>query len=148
MTDQSNAPASPASAWLNLLFSFKGRIGRVHFLVCLALVVALFACLFTAASYFMDPRGGGGVFIPVTFLLLIAVPWIHSAIVVKRLRDAGRPAWLYFVFGLGPFIWLLATAELFEYFWPVILIVFAALLAAPGFFPTQTPDAVPDSSTS
>ena len=59
--------------------------------------------MFAAAS-FMDPRGGPGLFIPVTIVLLILVAWIHSALVVKRLRDAGIPAWYWFIFGPGPFV--------------------------------------------
>jgi uncharacterized membrane protein YhaH (DUF805 family) len=129
----------PEGKPLDFLLSFKGRIGRQQFFVGLLILVGLaFGLLFAAAS-FMDPRGGPGLFIPITILLLIAVAWIHSAIVVKRLRDAGRPGWQYFVFGPGPFVLLLA-AERFGSLWFAAIIGFLGLIAAPAFFPSKRPE--------
>jgi len=120
---------------LGFLLSFKGRIGRGQFVAGLGVIVALGVCMVAALASFMDPRGGPGLFIPITIVLLIAVAWIHSAIVVKRLRDAGRTGWQYFLFGPGPFVLLLA-AERFGSLWFVAIIGFLGLIAAPAFFPS------------
>jgi uncharacterized membrane protein YhaH (DUF805 family) len=121
----------------SFLFGFKGGIGRAKFLAGLGVIIVLLFCLLAAGASFMDPRGGFGLFIPLSLVLLIAVAWIHSAIVVKRLRDAGQPGWHYFIFGLGPFVWLLLSAEFFEKLWFVVTVVILALIAAPAFFPSK-----------
>lgn len=134
-------PEQSGSDPFGFLFSFKGGIGRAKFLAGLGVIIVLLFCLLAAAANFMDPRGGLGLFIPLSLVLLIAVAWIHSAIVVKRLRDAGRPGWQYFIFGLGPFVWLLLSAEFFEKLWFVVIVVFLALIAAPAFFPSKLAEA-------
>jgi uncharacterized membrane protein YhaH (DUF805 family) len=117
------------------LFGFKGGIGRAKFLA--GVIIVLLFCLLAAAANFMALRGGFGLFIPLSLVLLIAVAWIHSAIVVKRLRDARQPGWHYFILGLGPFVWLLLTAEFFEKLWFVVIAVFLGLIAAPAFLPSK-----------
>jgi uncharacterized membrane protein YhaH (DUF805 family) len=119
MSEQDQARPNP----LGFLFSF--------------VIVVLGFCLLAAAASFMDPRGGPGLFIPLTVLFLIAIAWIHAAIVVQRLRDAGHPGWHYFFFGSGPFV-LLLTAEYFRSLWSIALLVALALLVAPAFFPSKT----------
>jgi uncharacterized membrane protein YhaH (DUF805 family) len=133
--DQAQREAKP----LGFLLSFKGCIGRQQFFVGLLILVGLAFGLLFAAVNFMDQRGGPGLFIPITILLLIAVAWVHSAIVVKRLRDAGRPGWQYFLFGPGPFVLLLA-AERFGSLWFAAIIGFLGLIAAPAFFPSRQPE--------
>ena len=64
--------------------------------------------------------------------------WIHSAIVVKRLRDAGIPAWYWFIFGPGPFVLLLLAAEYLKTFWWVAVLAALAIFVAPAFFPSRT----------
>ena len=132
MSEQDQARPNP----LGFLFSFKGGIGRGQFVSGLGVIVALAFCLLFAAASFMDPRGGSGLFIPITFILLIAIAWIHCAIVVQRLRDAGQPAWHYFIFGLGPFLLLLA-AEYFGFLWWIAILAALALFLAPVFFPSK-----------
>ncbi len=121
---------------IGFLFSFKGRIGRNKFLIGLGVIVILGFCLLAAAASFMDPRGGPGLFIPLTVLLLIAIAWVHAAIVVQRLRDAEQPGWHYFIYGPGPFM-LLLTAEYFRSLWSIALLVSFALFVAPAFFPSK-----------
>ena len=127
----------PRSSPLGFLFSFKGRISRVQFLIGLGVIVVLLVFPLMSAANFMDPRGGVGLFVPVTILLLIAVAWIHSAIVVQRVRDAGHPGWYYFIFGLGPLV-LLLSAELVGSLWSIALAVSLLLLLAPAFFPSES----------
>jgi uncharacterized membrane protein YhaH (DUF805 family) len=128
---------TPRGNPFDFLFSFKGRIGRNKFLIGLCVIAVLLICLLAAAANFMDSRGGFGLFIPITVLLLIAVAWIHAAIVVKRLRDAGHPGWHYFIFGIGPFVWVLAS-ERFGSLWIIGPAVFLGLMIAPAFFPSKT----------
>ena len=127
----------PRSSPLGFLFSFKGRISRVQFLIGLGVIVVLLVFLLMSAANFMGPRGGAGLFIPLTVVLLIAVAWIHSAIVVQRVRDAGHPGWYYFIFGLGPLV-LLLSAELVGSLWSIALAVSLLLLLAPAFFPSES----------
>lgn len=126
----------PPTNPLGFLFDFKGRISRVQFLIGLGIIVVLLAFLLISAANFMDPRGGFGLFVPVTILLLIVIAWIHAAIVVQRVRDAGHPGWYYFVFGLGPIV-LLLGAELAKSLWSIVLAVSFCLLVAPAFFPSE-----------
>lgn len=138
MTDQN--PAQTEGKPLDFLLSFKGRIDRRQFLAGLLILVGLiFALLFAAAS-FMDPRGGPGLFIPISIVLLIAVAWVHSALLVKRLRDAGHPAWYWLIFGPGPFA-LLLFAEQAGPFWFMVALLSLCLLIAPGLFPTKLAEA-------
>jgi len=132
MTDEQNARTSP----LGYLFSFKGSIGRGQFVGGLGVIVALAFCLLFAAASFMDPRGGPGLFIPITIILLITVAWVHCAIVVQRLRDARRPAWHYLIFGPGPLL-LLLSAEYFRSLWWLAILAALALFFAPAFFPSK-----------
>lgn len=117
---------------LDFLLSFKGCIGRSQFFAGIGIIFVLLVCLLAAAAGFMDPRGGVGLFIPISVLLLAAA-WIHSAIVVKRLRDAGKAGWQYFLFGPGPFVALLG-AEFLGSLWFLAVILSFALILAPGFF--------------
>jgi uncharacterized membrane protein YhaH (DUF805 family) len=123
---------------LGFLFSFKGRIGRGQFLIGFGVIVALAVCLLAAAAGFMDPRGGVRLFISLTILFLIAVAWIHCAIVVKRLRDAGFASWYWFIFGPGPFVLLLLAAEYLRSLWWLALLGSLALIIAPAFFATRS----------
>ena len=137
MTDEQSPHTKP----LDFLFSFKGGIGRGPFVAGLGVMVVLLICMMAAAASFMDPLGGVGLFIPITFALVILIAWIHAAIVVKRLRDAGRPGWYYVIFGLGPFLWLFLTLEFvanFAFLPFVVALVFLGLIVAPAFFPTKT----------
>jgi uncharacterized membrane protein YhaH (DUF805 family) len=122
---------------LDLFLSFKGRIGRGQFAAGLGAMIALACVMLFAAASFMDPRGGPGLFIPITIVLLILVAWIHSAIVVKRLRDAGIPAWCWFIFGPGPFVLLLLAAEYLKTFWWLAVLASLAIFVAPALIPSK-----------
>jgi uncharacterized membrane protein YhaH (DUF805 family) len=122
---------------LDLFLSFKGRIGRGQFAAGLGAMMALACVMLFAAANFMDPRGGPGLFIPITIVLLILVAWIHSAIVVKRLRDAGIPAWCWFIFGPGPFVLLLLAAEYLKTFWWLAVLAALAIFVAPALIPSK-----------
>ncbi|HKY85634.1 MAG TPA: DUF805 domain-containing protein [Pseudorhodoplanes sp.] len=130
----------PEAKPLDLFLSFKGRIGRGQFAAGLGAMIALAFVMMFAAAGFMDSRGGFGLFIPVTIVLLLLIAWIHSAVVVKRLRDAGIPGWCWFIFGPGPFVLLLLAAEYLKAFWWVAVLAALAIFVAPAFFPSKPPE--------
>lgn len=121
----------------NLLFGYRGGIEPAKYWIGMAANVAMIIGLLLAAAFFMDPRGGMGLFVPVTIILLVLVPWVHSAVTIKRLRDAGRSPISYLIYGGGPFLWLFLTIEFVEYLGFVILAVFLLFIAIPGFLPSR-----------
>src|SRR5688500_7478505 len=132
MTDQQvQGEAKP----LDLFLSFKGHIGRGQFFAGLGVIAGLGVVMLFAAANFMDSRGWPGLFIPITIVLLISVAWIHSAILVKRLRDVGIPAWCWFIFGPGPFVLLLMAAEYLKAFWWLAVLAALAIFVAPALIP-------------
>ncbi len=133
----SDEPVQTAAKPLDLFLSFKGRIGRGQFAAGLGAMIALAFVMMFAAASFMDPRGGPGLFIPITIVLLILVAWIHSAIVVKRLRDAAIPGWCWFIFGPGPFVLLLLAAEYLKTFWWLAVLAALAIFVAPALIPSK-----------
>ena len=120
-----------------LLFGYRGRIDRAQYWIGMAVIVGMLLGLLSAAAFFMDPRGGPGLFIPVTILLLILIPWVHSAITIKRLRDAGLSGRSYLIFGGGILLWVLLTAELVTVLSFLLPLGLLALLAIPGLLPAE-----------
>jgi uncharacterized membrane protein YhaH (DUF805 family) len=121
---------------LAFLFDFKGRIGRPQYFLGLGTMVVLLLCTGFAAANFMDSRGGFGLFIPITIILLIVMAWIYFAIVVQRIRDAGKSGWYFLVFGLGPVVWLPLSIEFLPSLWLLNAVVFLGLILAPAFLPS------------
>lgn len=80
-----------------------------------------------------NPTGGGSLAGAFFFPLLAFL--LHVCLVTGRLRDAGAayPIPLGVITAMLPFVWLYLTAELIEYIWPVMLIVFLALYLGPVF---------------
>jgi uncharacterized membrane protein YhaH (DUF805 family) len=128
---------STESSGGNFLFGYRGRIGRAQYWIGMAVIVGMLLGLLSAAAFFMDPRGGSGLFIPITILLLILIPWVHSAITIKRLRDAGLSGRSYLIFGGGILLWVLLTAELVTVLSLLLPLGLLALLAIPGLLPAE-----------
>jgi uncharacterized membrane protein YhaH (DUF805 family) len=121
---------------IHLLFSYRGSIGRLKYWIGLfvALATAIFALM--SAAQVMNPTAPSSGAILAVPLLAIFV-WIHSAVTIKRLRDAGLSGAVYILFVAGPLVWLAITAEYIESMWPLIVCVLIALLAAPGILPKR-----------
>lgn len=97
---------------LNMLFGFKGRIGRGSWWLAQLLaipVVYLFGFTALAGLGMNVPEGGeadaatgGGIVLAIGLALVVAI-WINVATTVKRFHDRGKSgAWFFIVF--VPFI--------------------------------------------
>lgn len=98
MTDK--ADTMPVSS----ILAYRGKATRGQFWIgMLMMVVTLVFAMIFFAPYFTTTGAG---FTPVSqlfvFLLLGVAIWFHSAFHIARLRDRGRPAWWYLIYGLGP----------------------------------------------
>lgn len=118
-------------------FSFRGRIGRAKY--WLSMLIAFGAALGSVMVFaaMNMPTGPGDHMFIVAVPLLILFVWLSAAAMVKRLRDAGWPAWARWVWALSPLPWLLATLELIEYIGPVIGFGLVAFIAIPGAVDTK-----------
>ena len=114
------APPAPGIGYL--LFSFDGRIRRLHYWLAVLGVTVVFSIIFTALIIMFvsvagpggDTGGGavalatvGGVIIIAMFVLLM---WIGLALQVKRWHDLDK-AWTWIFIGFIPivgFFWILA----------------------------------------
>jgi uncharacterized membrane protein YhaH (DUF805 family) len=88
--------------WLDLLFSFKGRINRAkYWLTGLIYFVALFAYYILFSLFFSFPADFLGI------ILVFSVPMIpiivsSVAVAIKRLHDRDKSGWWLLVFYLLP----------------------------------------------
>ena len=88
--------------WLDLLFSFKGRINRAkYWLTGLIYFVALFAYYILFSLFFSFPADLLGI------ILIFSVPMIpiivsSVAVAIKRLHDRDKSGWWLLVFYLLP----------------------------------------------
>jgi uncharacterized membrane protein YhaH (DUF805 family) len=100
MTD--NADATPMSQ----ILTYRGRATRGQFWIgMLMMVVALVFAMIYFAPYFTTTGAGYGSMSKLfVFLLLCGAIWFHSAFHIARLRDRGRPAWWYLIYGFGPVV--------------------------------------------
>jgi uncharacterized membrane protein YhaH (DUF805 family) len=72
-------------AWVWLLFSFKGRIGRARYLVVeLALLTVWLTLL--KLQYYVAPQWE-------QWLITLVMIWINLAVTAKRLHDCDRSGW-------------------------------------------------------
>ena len=78
-----------------LLFSHRGRIGRLAFAACGTLVVlGALTLLYVSVSLAGNDQGaGGGAISAVAFLLALAGLWSLTALLAKRLHDLNRSGW-------------------------------------------------------
>jgi uncharacterized membrane protein YhaH (DUF805 family) len=118
-------------------FSYRGRIGRGHYAVGIAAAAGLLIVAFGALATVMSPTGGGAPALAIPFLA--GFFWLHSLVTIKRLRDAGYPAWHYVLYLVGPVLWLAITAEAIEHIGLVIGLGLLAFLVAPALFPSRAP---------
>jgi uncharacterized membrane protein YhaH (DUF805 family) len=95
--------------WLRLFTSFSGRIGRIYFLIGIAVVLLLspfaLAVLF-AKTGIMTMLGKLGIAGMVWWLVLL---WPVTALAVKRFRDRQRPSLLALVFTVPAIFVVVAT---------------------------------------
>ena len=88
--------------WLELLFSFRGRINRAkYWLTSLIYFIALFALYVLFGLFFSFPTDLLGT------ILIFAIPFIpiiisSIAVAIKRLHDRNKSGWWLLVFYLLP----------------------------------------------
>lgn len=83
----------------HLLFSFKGRVGRMKWWLVVA-ICFLAACLINA----LVPPGTPTIGNTVGLVVILAIMWILLAVTVKRWHDIGKSGWWilsYLVGGIG-----------------------------------------------
>ena len=123
------------------LFGFSGRIGPAQYFIGLAVAIAVLLAAFVLAAGAMAPTGGGGgavLAIPLFALFL----WILVAVMVQRLRDAGKRPALAILYILGPLLVSFPGLELIEYAGILLVLMFLGFIAAPGFLkPKQNDEA-------
>jgi uncharacterized membrane protein YhaH (DUF805 family) len=114
------------------LFRFSGRLRPAQYFVGIACAFGSLIAAFGLAASAMAPTGGGGgaAFAIPLFALFV---WILVAVMLQRLRDAGRAPALAIAFILGPILLLFPGLELIEYAGIPMALTFVAILLAPAF---------------
>jgi uncharacterized membrane protein YhaH (DUF805 family) len=114
------------------LFRFSGRLRPAQYFVGIACAFGSLIAAFGLAASAMAPTGGGGgaAFAIPLFALFV---WILVAVMLQRLRDAGRAPALAIAFILGSILLLFPGLELIEYAGIPMALTFVAILLAPGF---------------
>jgi len=148
MTDSEQSRSPGASDSIQFL-TYRGRIGRLlYFLGLFGEVALLFLGLASLAAA-NNPTGGGGGIGLLLFMIPVVV-WIHSLLVVNRMRDAGQSTGASLLFAIGPFvwipfpvaIWLIAGDEKLELIaadlWQIVVITMIGLWLVPGLVPPKT----------
>lgn len=123
--------ADTKPSFLATLFDPRGRMTPGQYWASVVISLLLLPCIFIFAAMASDPRGSDGP-------LLLAVPllgiflWLFVNAMGKRLRDAGKPAWLAIVVLVALIGWLAGGAILFWDGWPLLLLGAVGLLAVIG----------------
>lgn len=87
--------------FLNWLFGYEGRIGRLSCVMGFLTFCAILAFLSGMAQDAVAGTGDIGRY--VAFGLIVGTGlWIHSAVAVKRLHDRDKSAWWYLLYGVTP----------------------------------------------
>lgn len=92
-----------------ILFSFKGRIGRQTYWLNYLGMMLVFVMIYIALLALIDGNAESPLFGIVSLLLYIPVIWISLALAVKRWHDRNKSGWwvlINFVPLIGP-IWSL-----------------------------------------
>ena len=123
------------------LFGFTGRIGPAQYSSASGSRSRSLVAAFGFAASVMAPTGGGGsVFLAIPLFALFL--WILVAVMVQRLRDAGKRPALAILYILGPLLVLFPGMELIEYAGVLLALMFLAFIAAPGFLKPKQNDEV------
>ena len=137
----SNGTANNPTPFPAYLFGFSGRIGPAQYFIGLAVAIVSLVAAFGFAASVMAPTGGsGGAILAIPLFVLFL--WILVAVMVQRLRDAGKRPALAILYILGPLLVLFPGLELIEYAGVLLALMFVAFIAAPGFLkPKQNDEA-------
>jgi uncharacterized membrane protein YhaH (DUF805 family) len=92
---------SRLGAFVNLMFGYDGRVGRLYFFLGFLAFVAIISLLLGNVEEAVAGTGDVGRHVAVMFIIGIGI-WMHSAIAIKRLHDRDKAAGWYLVYGAAP----------------------------------------------
>ena len=136
MSDNASKSSSPAPPNPSAVISYRGRLGRLGYWIGISIAGLILLGAFFAFVHASTPTAMGDT-APLMFVLLPLFFWVHSLVTVKRLRDAGLPAWHYAFYLAGPIAWLALVGPSTQSD-AVILIGFVAIFVLPGFFKSKS----------
>jgi uncharacterized membrane protein YhaH (DUF805 family) len=119
---------SRLGAFVNLMFGYDGRVGRLYFLLGFLAFVAIIGFLSSMAEDATAGTGDIGRYVAFVFIVGTGI-WMHSAVIIKRLHDRDKAAGWYFVYGVAPF----GFFTLAIYFWTVRALEIASILFVLSF---------------
>jgi len=131
-TSTSSPPAQPSPP---TLLSYRGRIGRLGYCVGIAIAGLILAGVVIAFVHASTPTAMTDT-APLVFMLLPLFFWVHSLMTVKRLCDAGLPAWHYVFYVFGPSAWLALVGPSTQS-GAVVLAGFVAILVLPALYKSK-----------
>ena len=105
---------SRLGAFVNLMFGYDGRIGRLYFFLGFLAFVAIIGFLSGMAEDATAGTGDIGRYVAFVFIVGSGI-WMHSAVVIKRLHDRDKGAGWYLIYGAAPFGFFMLAI----YFWTV-----------------------------
>jgi uncharacterized membrane protein YhaH (DUF805 family) len=115
-------------AFIDLMFGYDGRIGRLYCFLGFLAFVAILAFLSGIAEDATMGTGDIGRYVALFFIIGVGL-WMHSAVTVKRLHDRDKSGWWYLVYGAAPFGFFLAAI----YLWTVRALEAASVLFVLSF---------------
>ena len=119
---------SRLGAFVNLMFGYDGRIGRLYCFLGFLAFVAIVAFLSGIAEDATAGTGDIGRYVAFVFIVGTGL-WMHSAVTIKRLHDRDKAAGWYLIYGIAPFVFFLAAI----YFWTVRAVEIASILFVLSF---------------
>ncbi len=132
MSDDESDHAEQKPDEIGKFLTFRSRISRGwYFLGLLGEIVFLFIAL-AAFAGLNNPTGGGSLGLAVVFAIVAL--WLHTTLVIGRLRDAGAPVLLGIILALAPFVWIALMLEYIESLGWLMAIVFISLYLLPALF--------------
>ena len=139
MTDAVSSDLQPERRGIaHPLFGFGGRTGRRGYWIGLFIALAVAVLALILGGEAMSTTGENSA-VPLGIPLLLLFVWLHAAVTIKRLRDAGMSAWTYLGLVAVPLATAIAAIEFAETLWMLILLVIVAVLAIPGVLPSKSP---------
>ena len=94
-------PRSRFGAFTEVMFGYRGRIGRIWFWLGLMTTTAIAGFIASIVAGTFDGVGEYGRFLSVVAIAGL-VAWMSSAVTVKRLHDRNRSGWWYLLYGIVP----------------------------------------------
>jgi uncharacterized membrane protein YhaH (DUF805 family) len=135
MPDNGSNSSPPAPPNLSAFLSYRGRMSRLGYWIGISIAGLLLvgAVLAFVQASTLTAVGDAA---PLMLVLLTLFFWIHSLVTVKRLRDAGLPAWHYVFYVIGLIAWLALVGPSAKSD-ALIVVGFVVILVLPGLFKSK-----------